>query len=112
MLLLDRVQSTNSGADENPNFMTIDFVQVQSGIEQGLVGGVDAELGKRVRAAALGEGKAGSGSKFLTSAAIWQSYAPASKAVMRSTPHLPSRRFCQNDWISSPKGVTTPRPVT
>src|ERR1041385_8174304 len=67
---------------------------------------------RSVRRTSLGEGKAGSGSKFLTSAAIWQSYAPASKAVMRSTPHLPSRRFCQNDWISSPKGVTTPRPVT
>lgn len=88
MLLGDRFQPANAGADEYADFIPIDAFEVEARVAQRLPAGVDSELEKRsVRRISLGEGKAGPGLKFLTSAAIWVSKPEASKELMRSTPH-------------------------
>src|ERR1700751_5242013 len=53
-----------------------------------------------------------SGSKPLTSAAIWQAKAEASKLVMRSTPLLPASKACQVSSALLPTAQMTPIPVT
>src|SRR5690242_15306492 len=52
-----------------------------------------------------------SGSKFLTSAAIWQAKAEASKPVMRPTPLLPANSACQTSGVVLPSPQISPRPV-
>src|SRR5579875_104756 len=53
-----------------------------------------------------------SGSKFFTSAAIWQAKPAASKLVMRSTPLLPANSACQASSTLLPTAQMTPIPVT
>src|SRR6185312_1423000 len=53
-----------------------------------------------------------SGSKPLTSAAIWQACCEVSKCVMRVTPLLPARRFCQVSSVVLPTAEISPIPVT
>src|SRR5271165_1484516 len=53
-----------------------------------------------------------SGSKPLTSAAIWQAKAEASKLVMRSTPLLPASNACQVASAVLPTAQIRPMPVT
>ena len=53
-----------------------------------------------------------SGSKFLTSAAIWQANALASKPVMRPTPLLPASRAFHTTSVELPTPQIRPRPVT
>src|SRR5271166_2392899 len=52
-----------------------------------------------------------SGSKLLTSAAIWQANAELSKAVMRPTPLLPAVRACQTSAVVLPTEQSRPMPV-
>src|ERR1700751_3062059 len=53
-----------------------------------------------------------SGSKPLTSAAIWQACCEVSKCVMRVTPLFPARRFCQVSSVVLPTAEIRPMPVT
>src|SRR5215472_7660151 len=53
-----------------------------------------------------------SGSKFLTSAAIWQAKLPASKEVIRVTPLLPATIFFQTSALVLPTPQISPKPVT
>src|SRR5271165_7332345 len=53
-----------------------------------------------------------SGSKFLTSAAIWQANWDASKPVMRSTPLLPASSACHTSSVVLPTPQISPTPVT
>src|SRR2546428_5622597 len=66
---------------------------------------------RSVRRISLGDGKAGVGSKFFTSAAICVSKLAASNEVILSTPHLPAIRLVQKASRSLPRGGTTPKPV-
>src|SRR6202171_4475835 len=52
------------------------------------------------------------GSKFLTSAAIWQAKLPASNCVMRATPLLPASRASHTSPVVFPTPQIRPRPVT
>src|SRR5579863_3059729 len=52
------------------------------------------------------------GSKFLTSAAIWQAKALESNCVMRATPLLPASRDCQTSPAVLPTPQIRPMPVT
>src|SRR5579864_3382144 len=52
------------------------------------------------------------GSKFLTSAAIWQAKPVVSKPVMRATPLLPASRAFQTSSVELPTPQIRPRPVT
>src|SRR6266851_2000817 len=52
------------------------------------------------------------GSKFLTSAAIWQAKLPASNCVMRATPLLPASRAFHTSPVVLPTPQISPRPVT
>jgi len=112
MLLGNGFESANAGADEHAAVVGIYLVKVESGIPYGLPGGIDAKLGKAIRAPhILGRGNAGATSRSLTSAAIWVSNAAASKAVILSMPQQPAVRFDQNVSRSFPTGETTPNPV-
>src|SRR5271166_2241405 len=51
------------------------------------------------------------GSKFRTSAAIWQAKAEASNPVMRSTPLLPASRACHTALVVLPTEQIRPMPV-
>src|SRR6202163_4178426 len=51
------------------------------------------------------------GSKFRTSAAIWQANAEASNPVMRSTPLLPASRACHTESVVLPTEKIRPMPV-
>src|SRR3984893_2840977 len=53
-----------------------------------------------------------SGSKFLTSAAIWQAKFVASNWVMRATPLLPASTACHTSPVVFPTPQISPRPVT
>src|SRR5215472_2857421 len=53
-----------------------------------------------------------SGSKFLTSAPIWQANADTSKLVMRSMPLLPASNACQTSSALLPTPQISPTPVT
>src|SRR5579872_5511557 len=53
-----------------------------------------------------------SGSKFLTSPAIWQSNALASNCVTRPTPLLPASRLRHTSSVPIPHPQTKPTPVT
>src|SRR6266852_3656137 len=53
-----------------------------------------------------------SGSKFLTSAAIWQAKAVGSKLVMRPTPLLPASTDFHTTSVELPTPQIRPRPVT
>src|SRR5262249_54793074 len=53
-----------------------------------------------------------SGSKSLTSAAIWQANCEASKLVMRSTPLLPASKACHTSGTLLPTAQMIPIPVT
>src|ERR1700731_1063477 len=53
-----------------------------------------------------------SGSKFLTSAAIWQAKLLESNWVMRPTPLLPSNRPCHTSPVVFPTPQIRPMPVT
>src|SRR5271166_2407800 len=53
-----------------------------------------------------------SGSKFLTSAAIWQANWDASKPVMRSTPLLPASSAFHTSSVLLPTPQISPTPVT
>src|SRR5450755_2417769 len=53
-----------------------------------------------------------SGSKFLTSAAIWQAKAVGSKLVMRPTPLLPASTDFHTTSVVLPTPQIKPRPVT
>src|ERR1044071_9044160 len=66
---------------------------------------------RSVRRISFGDGNAGVGSKFLTSAAILVSYWDGSKQVILSTPHLEEIRLVQKEFRSLPSGDTTPIPV-
>src|SRR6266404_6866523 len=52
-----------------------------------------------------------SGSKLLTSAAIWQAKADASNLVMRSTPFLPASKAGHTSAVVLPTAQSSPRPV-
>src|SRR3954471_4257959 len=52
------------------------------------------------------------GSKFLTSAAIWQANALASKPVMSATPLFPASRALHTSSVELPTPQINPRPVT
>src|SRR5260370_23966764 len=52
------------------------------------------------------------GSKFLTSAAIWQAKLPASNCVMRATPLVPASRAFHTSPVVLPTPQISPRPVT
>src|SRR5579862_6063857 len=52
------------------------------------------------------------GSKFLTSAAIWQAKLLESKCVIRPTPFLPASRPCQTSPVVLPTPQIRPMPVT
>src|SRR5882672_3238392 len=52
-----------------------------------------------------------SGSKLLTSAAIWQANADASNPVMRSTPFLPASKPGHTSAVVLPTAQSRPRPV-
>src|SRR5664279_512096 len=52
------------------------------------------------------------GSKFFTSAAIWQANREASKPLMRSTPLLPASNACQTSPELCPMPQISPTPVT
>src|SRR5437868_4547981 len=52
-----------------------------------------------------------SGSKFFTSAAIWQAKAEASNCVMRSTPFLPASRHFHTSGVVWPTEQSRPSPV-
>src|SRR3979490_2358791 len=52
------------------------------------------------------------GSKFLTSAAIWQAWLDASNCAMRPTPLLPASRFFHTSSVVFPTPQTRPMPVT
>src|SRR5713226_5462015 len=52
-----------------------------------------------------------SGSKRLTSAAIWQANADASNPVMRSTPFLPASKAGHTSAVVLPTAQSRPRPV-
>src|SRR4051794_26944439 len=67
---------------------------------------------RSARRISFGEGKAGVGSKSLTSAAICVTKPDGSKDAILSTPQPPEMRLFQNLSMSFPKGETTPRPVT
>src|ERR1043166_825841 len=69
-------------------------------------------VNRSARRASLGEGNELAPLKSFTSAAIWVSNNEASNWVIRSTPHLLASRLVQRVWMSLPKGLTTPRPVT
>src|SRR5205807_9665158 len=61
VLFLDGVQSADAGADEHTGFIAVQFVEVQSGVLQRLVAGVNAELREAVGAPDfLGRRKGGS----------------------------------------------------
>src|SRR5262249_3802857 len=51
------------------------------------------------------------GSKFLTSAAIWQAKPEVSNPVMRSTPLLPASSPCHTSGTVLPTAQIRPRPV-
>src|SRR5208283_3926608 len=53
-----------------------------------------------------------SGSKFFTSAAIWQANCDASKLVIRSTPLFPASSACQTSGAVFPTAQMVPIPVT
>src|SRR5437588_11228412 len=53
-----------------------------------------------------------SGSKFLTSAAIWQAKLVESNCVMRATPLLPASRPCHTSGVVFPTPQIRPMPVT
>src|SRR6202051_13463 len=53
-----------------------------------------------------------SGSKFLTSAAIWQAYLLESNWVMRDTPLLPASTACHTSPVVFPTPQIRPMPVT
>src|ERR1700693_4599057 len=53
-----------------------------------------------------------SGSKFLTSAAIWQAKFAASNWVMRATPLLPASTACHTSLVVLPTPQIRPMPVT
>src|ERR1700678_1978699 len=52
------------------------------------------------------------GSKFLTSAAIWQAKAAESNWVIRPTPLLPASTPCQTSSVVLPTPQIRPMPVT
>src|SRR5262249_16721356 len=52
------------------------------------------------------------GSKFLTSAPIWQAKLVTSKLVIRSTPLLPASSACQTSGALLPTPQMSPMPVT
>src|ERR1041385_4153191 len=52
------------------------------------------------------------GSKFLTSAPIWQAKLETSKLVIRSTPLLPASSACQTSGVLLPTPQMSPMPVT
>src|SRR5499427_1113148 len=52
------------------------------------------------------------GSKFFTSAPIWQANAETSKLVMRSMPLLPASSACQTSSALLPTPQMSPTPVT
>src|SRR5271166_5525339 len=53
-----------------------------------------------------------SGSKFFTSAAIWQANCDASKLVIRSTPLFPASSACHTSGTVLPTAQMVPIPVT
>src|SRR5271170_7808531 len=53
-----------------------------------------------------------SGSKFLTSAAIWQANLLESNWVMRATPLLPASKACHTSPVVLPTPQIRPMPVT
>src|SRR6266404_4592051 len=53
-----------------------------------------------------------SGSKFLTSAAIWQAKLVESNCVMRATPLLPASKPCHTSGVVFPTPQIKPMPVT
>src|SRR5271165_6830409 len=53
-----------------------------------------------------------SGSKFFTSAAIWQANCDTSKLAMRSTPLLPASSACHTSGVLFPTAQIIPIPVT
>src|SRR6516225_7313775 len=53
-----------------------------------------------------------SGSKFFTSAAIWQAKSVGSKEVMRAMSHLPASRLRQASSLLLPTAQMSPNPVT
>ena len=53
-----------------------------------------------------------SGSKFLTSAAIWQANWEASNCVMRAMPLLPASKFFHTSSRVLPTAQISPMPVT
>src|SRR5271165_1391225 len=53
-----------------------------------------------------------SGSKFFTSAAIWQANCDTSKLAMRSTPLLPASNACHTSGALLPTAQIIPIPVT
>src|SRR5271165_1841168 len=53
-----------------------------------------------------------SGSKFFTSAAIWQANCDTSKLAMRSTPLLPASSACHASGAVLPTAQIIPIPVT
>ena len=62
MLLLDGVEAADAGADEHPDLVAVDLFQIETGIQQRVMPGGDAELGVTIRAAhILGRRKSGQG---------------------------------------------------
>ena len=87
--------------------------KVQTRIAQGLPAGINAELGKAVRAPdLLGRGKRGAWVEILDLGGdLANRYCEGSKRAILAMPHWPASRFCQKASTWWPKGVTTPRPV-
>ena len=98
LVLFDgRLQAADAGAEDDADFVAVFLVEIQAGIQQRLISGVNAELRVAVGAPDfLGRRKRGRRDRnSFTWPAICVSNGVASNAVILSMPHWPAIRLFQ-----------------